>query len=335
MRQPVQAAWGNKVTSFELSLEIAGRTGNLNRQGVPCFLGSQPARSAAELAEADVAIVGVPFVSPLIGFENDVAPRKVRIAALAYESSYVPELDIDPGAELKMVDYGDVDFPFGDTRAASAAVQETISEVVAAGCLPVTIGGNAPASSFAVINGITAQRPGSVGVISFDGHCDTAPDWGVEPNSSNWVMAAYEANPALSRANHVQIGLRGMNNRPVDMAYFRDNGMRTIMAREARAMGSLALTEEAVRHASDGVDHLWLAVDLDVLDSSNTPDWDWPDPYGLVAGDILETAYLAGKSGKLCGVSLMMIGGTVESVQRIAVWIITYALAGYAEAQRG
>ena len=47
------------------------------------------------------------------------------------------------------------------------------------------------------------------------------------------------------------------------------------------------------------------------------------------------TAYLAGKSGKLCGVSLMMIGGTIASVQRIAVWIIMYALAGYAEAKRG
>ena len=323
------------MTSFELSLGIAERTGNLNRQGVPCFLGSQAAGSAADLAGADVAIVGVPFVSPLIGFENDLAPRKVRIAGLTYISSYVPELEIDPGAELKIVDYGDVDFPFGDTHAANDAVQAAISEVVGAGALPVTIGGNAPASSFAVVNGITSQRPGRVGVISFDGHCDTAPDWGTDPNSSNWVLAAYEANPALSRANHVQIGLRGMNNRPVDMAYFRDNGMRTIMAREARAMGSLALAETAVSHAVAGVDHLWLAVDLDVLDSSNTPDWDWPDPYGLVAGDILETAYLAGKSGKLCGVSLMMIGGTIASVQRIAVWIILYALAGYAEAKRG
>ncbi|MFT4038805.1 MAG: arginase family protein [Thermomicrobiales bacterium] len=323
------------MTSFELSLGIAERTGNLNRQGVPCFLGSQPAASIADLAGADVAIVGVPFVSPLIGFENDLAPRKVRIAGLTYWSSYVPELEIDPAAILKMADYGDVDFPFGDTRGANAAVEATIREVVAAGALPVTIGGNAPASSFAVINGITAERPGTVGVISFDGHCDTAPDWGVEPNSSNWVLAAYEANAQLSRANHVQIGLRGMNNRPVDMAYFRDNGMRTIMAREARAMGSQTLAEAAVEHATAGVDHLWLAVDLDVLDSSNTPDWDWPDPYGLIAGDILETAYLAGKSGKLCGVSLMMIGGNVASVQRIAVWIILYALAGYAAAKQG
>ena len=149
------------------------------------------------------------------------------------------------------------------------------------------------------------------------------------------MLAAYEANLALSRKYNVQIGLRGMNNRPVGMAYFRHSGMRTIMAREARAIGSMSLAETAVSNTVEGVDHLWLAVDLDVLDSSDTPNWDWSDPNGLVAGDIPETAYLAGKSGKLCGVWLMMIGGMIASVQRIAVWIIMYALAGYAEAKRG
>ncbi len=69
--------------------------------------------------------------------------------------------------------------------------------------------------------------------------------------------------------------------------------------------------------------------------AGHDPGEEEPDPYGLIAGGILETAYLAGKSGKLCGVSLMMIGGAIASVQRIAVWIIMYALAGYAAAKRG
>jgi len=41
------------------------------------------------------------------------------------------------------------------------------------------------------------------------------------------------------------------------------------------------------------------------------------------------------RSGKLCGISLLMIVGTIAPVQRIAVWIIMYVLAGYAEAKRG
>ena len=72
---------------------------------------------------------------------------------------------------------------------------------------------------------------------------------------------------------------------------------------------------------------------MDVLDNADTPDWEWPDPYGVHAADILETALAAGQSGKLCGISLMMIGGVVPSVQRLAVWIILYGLAGHALAK--
>jgi arginase family enzyme len=321
------------VTSFEVSLGMAQRADRLNRQGVPVFMGAQPLREIADLKGADVAIVGIPFVSPLLGYENDVAPRKVRIAGLTYWGTYVPELDIDPAEALAIVDYGDVDFPFGDTVAAIGAVETVIGEVLAAGCLPVTIGGGSPVSSLAVANALADHATGSIGVINFDGHCDTAPDWGDEPTAWNWVRAAYLRNDRLSRPHHVQIGLRGMTNRRQDMAFFRDNGMRTIMAREVSELGSRRLAEEAVRHATSGVDQLWLAVDLDALDSSETPDWEWPDPYGVRASDILETAFAAGQSGKLCGLSVMMIGGNTYSVQRMACWVVMYCLAGYALAQ--
>ena len=91
------------MTSFELSLGIAQRTNRLNRQGVPVFMGAQPVQTKGDLEGADVAVVGIPFVSPLLGYENDIAPRKVRIAGLTYWSTYVPELDIDPGIKTPRV----------------------------------------------------------------------------------------------------------------------------------------------------------------------------------------------------------------------------------------
>jgi agmatinase len=322
------------VTSFELSLSVARRTDQLNRQGVPVFLGAQAMHSRDDLRGADVAIVGVPFVSPFIGFENDVAPRKVRIAGLNYPGTYVPELDVDPAEQLRIMDYGDVDFPFGDTEAAMRAVEQAVGDVLTLGCLPVTIGGSSPAASYAVVKALAARAPGSIGVINFDGHCDTAPDVGDEASTWNWVRAAYLEMPQLSRPNHVQIGLRGMTNRRADMAFFRDHGMRAIMAREVHELGSQRLAAEAVAHATRGVDQLWLAVDLDVFDTAETPDWEWPDPYGVRAADVLETAFAAGQSGKLCALSVMMIGGNAFTAQRLACWIVLYGLAGYALSRR-
>lgn len=320
------------MTSPEFAMTLR-RDFPVNRQGIACFLGSQPAKSLADLNGADAAIVGVPFVSPTIGYENDVAPRKVRTAGLFYMGSYISDRDVDPGEALRIMDFGDIDFPFGDTLGAMSAVESTIADVLAAGCMPVTIGGNAPASSYSVIKTIAEQSDGSIGMINFDGHTDTAAEFGDEPNSSNWIRAAYLNIPRLSPASHLQIGMRGMNNRRADMAFFHERDMRTIMAPEVRELGSQGLAAEAVRHAANGTDKIWLAVDMDVLDNSQTPDWEWPDPYGVLASDILETAFGAGKSGKLCGISLMMIGGAIHSVQRLAVWIILYGLAGVAAAR--
>lgn len=321
------------MPSPEIALSLGTWGKNPNRQGIPCFLGSTPMNTIDDLQGADVAVLGVPFVSPLIGYENDVAPRMVRAAGQNYMGSYISDLDIDPAEVLRILDYGDVDFPFGDTPAAMAAVSQVVGQVVDAGCIPVTIGGNAPASSFAVAKAIAERASGKIGVINFDGHTDTAAEYGDEPNSSNWIRSAYLQLPALSASNHLQIGMRGMNNRREDMEFFREHGMRTIMSPEVHELGSQGLAAEAVRHASDGTDQIWFSVDMDVLDNSDTPDWDWPDPHGVHASDILATAYAAGGTGKLCGISLMMIGGSVYSVQRLAVWIILYGLAGVAAAR--
>jgi arginase family enzyme len=258
-------------------------------------------------------------VSPLIAYENDVAPRKVRIVGIAYEDSYVAELDLDPAETLRIVGLGDADLPFGDTPAAIGAVEATVGAI-------------APASSYAVAQALAPRVVGAVGVISFDGNTDSSPDYGDQPNSSHWVRAAYLSIPQPSPTNHVQIGMRGMNN-PRNMDFYRDRGMRTTREPEARELGSKRLAAEAVATASAGIERSWIAVDLDVLDSAQTPEWDWPDPYGVLASDILETAFAVGRSGKLSGVSLMMVAGSVRSVQRFAVWTVMYALVGVAAAR--
>jgi arginase family enzyme len=180
---------------------MARRADRRTRQGVPVFMGARPMETMADLAGADVAIVGIPYVSPLLGYENDIAPRKVRLAGLSYWGTYVPELDVDPAEALAIVDCGDVDFPFGDTGAAIDAVETAVGEVLAAGCLPVTIGGGSPVASLAVANALADQATGAIGVINFDGHCDTAPDGGDEATAWNWVRTAYRRNDRLSRAH--------------------------------------------------------------------------------------------------------------------------------------
>lgn len=303
-----------------------------NRQGYPCFLGMQPATSPADLQGADVAVLGVPFISSLVGQDNDIAPRNVRIAGLKYGGTHLPELAVDPMASLHGVDYGDVDLRLGDMKGNLATVESAVAELVEAGCLPITIGGNAPCSSYSVIKAISRSHAGPIGVINLDGHCDTRPG-DAEPNSSNWVRAMYQDVHGIRPENHVQIGIRGMNNPRESYDFFAEQGIRVISGLEASRMGSQRLAEEAVSHAVTGTTGIWFAIDFDVLDPSALPDWEEPDPVGLSAVDMLLTAYEAGRSGKLLGISLMMINGNKESIHHMAVWTVLYALAGVAQAK--
>ena len=79
----------------------------------PSFMGVPVARAKEELADADIAIIGVPYDTPpsagrdpnsWAGFRT--APRVVRINSMKY-AGYLPEFDLDVLEHLKVVDYGD------------------------------------------------------------------------------------------------------------------------------------------------------------------------------------------------------------------------------------
>jgi agmatinase len=303
-----------------------------NRQGIPCFLGSTPAYTTTDLGGADLCVLGIPYVSPIVGFENDLAPRNVRIAGLRYGSTFLPEFGLDPMATLKVVDWGDVELPFGDLKRSLGLVEEAVEKILDAGALPITLGGNAPCAGYSVAKALVERWPNQLGVVSLDGHCDTSPEQGEEPNSSNWVRSMYLTIPNMRLQNHVQAGIRGMNNARDRVAFYTDRHMRVITAWEAMKMGPERFAEEAVTHAANGVAKIWLAIDMDVFDISATPDWILPDPMGLTTRDVLTTAYAAGRTGKLAGISIMMVAGLKESVHWMVLFTVMYALAGLAEA---
>lgn len=311
----------------------ATRAWTPNRQGYPCFPGTRPAADVAAIRGGDAAVLGIPYVSGLVGQDNDLAPRNIRIAGLRYGGTYLPELDLDPMAHLAVFDLGDVDLPLGNMDASLTAVERAVADVIDAGCLPITIGGNAPCASYAVIKAIAARAPGSLGLVNLDCHCDTRPG-DASPNSSNWVLAMYDTFGGVRAENHIQIGLRGPANLADRVQFYRDRNIRIVTGLQAMQLGSARLAEEAVAHAGKGTGGIWFAVDYDVCDPSALPDWDEPDPLGLSAADVLLCAYAAGRSGKLVGVSLMMINGQKDSIHRLAVWTVLYALAGIAEARK-
>src|SRR5919106_591374 len=109
--------------------------------GLLTFSGTVYTEDPAELEGFDVAIVGAPMddlVSDRPGAR--LAPRAIRGAS----SPPGPHLEakLDAFAELRVVDFGDAPVVPADAGVSHAAIEATVGQVVAAGLLPVVLGGD-------------------------------------------------------------------------------------------------------------------------------------------------------------------------------------------------
>src|SRR5215204_3753436 len=109
--------------------------------GLLTFAGAPYTQDAANLEDVDVAIVGAPMddlVSDRPG--TRFAPRAIRAAS----SPPGPQLETKVGAlsELRVVDFGDAPVLPADPIRSHAAIEETVGQVLAAGAIPVILGGD-------------------------------------------------------------------------------------------------------------------------------------------------------------------------------------------------
>src|SRR5881398_2594327 len=106
--------------------------------GLLTFGGAPFTQDPAELAGADVAIVGAPFddlVSDRPGAR--FAPRAIRAASLPPGPHL--EAKIDALAELRVVDFGDAPVVPAAPEASRRAIEATVRQVVYAGAMPVVL----------------------------------------------------------------------------------------------------------------------------------------------------------------------------------------------------
>src|SRR4029077_17099797 len=94
-----------------------------------------------------------------------------------------------------------------DPERSHAAIKETVGEVIAAGLIPIVLGGDTSTTEPTV--DACAERHGPVGLVHFDTHTDTGTSvFGVEV-SHGTPMFRLVRDGLVEPASYVQIGLRG------------------------------------------------------------------------------------------------------------------------------
>jgi len=250
--------------------------------GFLSFGGAPIAQDPAHLAGVDVAIVGAPMddlVSDRPG--TRFAPRAIRAASCPPGPHL--EAGIDAFAELRVVDYGDAPVLPADPAHSHAAISKLIGEVVDAGVIPVTLGGDhsitEPCAS------AVAARRGPIGLIHFDTHTDTGREvFGIERSHGTPMFRLVETG-AVAGARYAQVGLRGYWPGPAEFAWQREHGIASFFMHDVRDLGIREVVERALAHVGDGP--VYLTVDVDVLDPAFAPGTGTPEPGGMTSVDLL------------------------------------------------
>jgi agmatinase len=302
--------------------------------GLLTFAGVPYTEEAAELAGLDVAVVGAPMddlVSDRPGAR--LAPRAIRAAS----SPPGPHLEVklDALAELRVVDFGDAPVVPADPMTSHTAIEATVGEVLAAGVIPVVLGGDHSITEPSVRACAAAHGP--VGIVHFDTHTDTGEEvFGVEFSHGTFMRRIIDAGH-VDGSRYAQIGLRGYWPGEAEFAWQAERGITSLFMHDVRDLGIREVVRRAV--AAVGPGPTYLTVDVDVLDPAFVPGTGTPEPGGMTAVDLLLAVRTVAAELDLIGVDVVEVIptqiGTADYSALVAERVIREALTGIALRRRG
>lgn len=189
----------------------------------------------------------------------------------------------DPG---QLVDTGDVPVVPHDLKATLDAVRARTLEETAPGRVPVVVGGD-DSLLFAAVAGFHDAVNGTVAVVHFDAHLDLldeSPAQGRYSHSSG-MRRALELDRVRAR-HSAQVGTRNFNF-PSSKRFIDEVGLTELPAKAVSSRGT-AWTLDRIREIVGPADHLFVSVDMDVLDPSHAPGVGWHEPGGLTSRELID-----------------------------------------------
>jgi agmatinase len=233
---------------------------------------------------ARAAVYGIPFDATNISRTGaNYGPRGIREVSCQF-LPYNAMLDFDLIDALSPVDCGDCDIALANAETTFARAQRDIGAILAAGALPVTLGGDHSVTIPAVRAAV--EHVADPGLVLIDTHLDTAIDVGGEElNHCCPITRAVDAG--FDPEKIALVGISGWMNPRTEISYCREHGITVIWLEEIWEHGTTAAVERALAVAGRG-DGVYLSFDVDSLDAAHAPGTCCPTPGGLTMREAIE-----------------------------------------------
>jgi agmatinase len=286
---------------------------NLPFTGLVSFMRGPVCTDLAAI-DADIAVLGAPTDEgspwkPGARF----APRKIREMSVKY-AGYGPVqnqlgyYDIDEDRRYleyerqfgRIVDCGDSDIIYTNVRRTFDNITRDVRAILKARAFPVVIGGD-HAITYPVVRAYEER----LNVVHFDAHLDYRPFiHGVQWANGNPIRNVSQ----LKTCHHIiQVGIRSLRTRQVDVADSRARGNDVVTIPEFRRRGHQAIVDRLPKG-----EPVYVSIDIDVLDLPLVPGCASSEVNGLAYDELRQTLFAIARSREVIGFDLVEVNPMLD-----------------------
>jgi arginase family enzyme len=316
--------------------------GELDKYGVrdlnaPWYAGS-PSFARAPWVEpnkvppGEIAVVGMPIDEYATSSQRTGmrwGPRRIREASLRQARYYAATadqglLDIRSGRvtawpdHLPMVDTGDAAIIHHDAERQVAAGRDHVRRASLNSSVTVTLGGDhmvAYPAAEGVVQAWRERKPNlKVGYLHFDSHSDFNNERLGQGRINHGTCARRVSEiPEIKRM--AWYGLNGASE-PEQYRLMRERGFKAFTSWHAHRVGADKSMNQALEYVMDGVDILYVSIDIDVTNNAHAPATGSAVFEGLSGDEFLESIRQLARLDELVGVDLCEVDPEVDGTWR-------------------
>ena len=290
---------------METTLAHGYESGRLNLPftGI-CTFAKKPFVADWSAIDADAAILGAPYDAGTQWRAGArFGPRGVREASTLFSFGHAGAYDHEDdvtylGEEVRIVDMGDADIVHTDTIASHANIREGVEAALAAGALPVVIGGD-HSVNIPCIEAYKGHAP--FHILQIDAHLDFVDErHGVTRGHGNPMRRAAEKDWV---SGLTQVGIRNVSSTAregYDAA--RAMGSDILSVRQARGLGAPGVAQRI----PEGVP-VYITIDIDGFCPSIAPGTGTPSHGGFLYYEVLEILQIVAREHRIVGIDLVEV----------------------------
>ncbi len=247
--------------------------------------------------------------------------------------------DVDWTQELVAVDYGDAPIDILSQERSVLPVYEMAKEIMEAGAMPVTVGGDHSLMYPDVAAAAAVYGKGNVAVIHFDAHFDGIPLLYGHYLSHGAMVRRLIDEGHVNGEDFYQIGLNSVKPSAKDMRWMHASGLKFYFMQDIDHRGWKAVMDEVLGDIKKrGKQYVFISVDTDCLDPAYAPGMGTPEPGGLTIRELFPMLRAATIAHNVVGMELVEVNPLVDPTYRsrqVAVRILRELMTGVALRKKG